>query len=701
MAALGWIRNSRLARRGDAKAKSGDVASAVAQHIEKRLGTWRSSVLNTLALVVAAAAISLVAIDIRRAVRSPELWPAVSASALLYVLAACLAASRRLGSFTRAWGMVLVGYTAAALAFVRGGIMGEGQLLLLALPALGLIMVGSRSGLVMSAVSLVCVALFTALTGTTWGLGVVAGRVEVLLPADRIVNVVVFMTTLAGLVAMQWRSNQFYESIVLENVQLYRESERLKAFAENIVETMREGILIEDTEGAITFANSAATATLGYTQQELLGRHTVSLMQQARLPAPSQAPLADSEAGAKQYQAVICTTGGEAVPVIVSRSPLLKEGRQTGTLTVFADITDLTRAQDALRESERAARAILNATTESVMVVDGRGTIVDANGTAAERHGLRIEELVGANLADLLSADQLESRMSAIGEVVHSGNAARVEDEFSGTVSDNHYYPVWIQDSGASRVAIFSRDITLRRQAERRALRSERLAALGRLAGELAHEVNNPLQDVRGNMELLLAFDLERDEWRRRLSHSIEAIDHLTDVSRQMLEIGAPADDEWRLTSIDELLRKTLGMMRDSLQRANIRVTVDLPADPLLVRVAPSQMGHVLMNLTSNAMDAMTRGGRLRFSAYADDGMAVLKVSDDSPALGCDELQHMFDPFFTTETGHVGLGLAVSRDIIEQHHGAIRADNVDGGQGVVFTIKLPIAEVSREPEVVT
>ena len=552
MATPGWIEDSRLVRRG--RAQSCDAASAAAKHIADRLGTWRTSVLNTLSLIVAAAAISLVAVDIRRAADSPDLWPAVSVSALLYVLVACFAASRRLGSFTRAWGMGLVGYAAAALAFARGGITGGGQMLLLALPPLGLIMVGSRSGLVMSVVSLACVTLFAALADTTLGLGAVAEARNGLLPVERTVNVVVFMTTVAGLIAMQWRSNQFYESLVLENVQLHQESERLRAFAENIVETMGEGILIEDAKGEITFANSSGAAAVRCTPKDLLGRHVSSVILQERLPQLCQGASTDGEAGVLRREAVIRNDDGDEVSVIVSRRPLLEDGQRTGTLTVFADITDLKRVQDALQESEQAARAILDATTESVMVVNSQGAILDANETAAQRHGMHVDELVGANLRDLLGADQLEARRAIMAEVVRSGNARRFEEEFSGVVSDNHYYPIRGQDGRPGRVAVFSRDVTLRRQAERRALRSERLAAMGRLAGALAHEVNNPLQDVRGNMELLLAFDLEPDEQRQRLSLSLAAIDRLTDVTRQMLDIGAPGTDEWRLMPIDELI---------------------------------------------------------------------------------------------------------------------------------------------------
>ena len=375
---------------------------------------------------------------------------------------------------------------------------------------------------------------------------------EALLPADRIVNVIVFMTTLAGLVAMQWRSNQFYEFIVLENVQLYRESERLRAFAESIVESMAEGILIEDTEGAITFANTAAAGTVGYKPQDLLGRLTRSLLHQRGVPAHREAPGAYLEGGSNQAEAVIRTASGDEVPVIISRSPLFEDGASGRDAHRLLGHHRPEARTDALRKSERAARAILNATTESVMVVDGRGTILDANGTAAERQRLRMDELVGANLADLVGVDQLNSRITTIDGVIRSGTAARVEEECTGTVSDNNYYPVPIQNDEPGRVAIFSRDITLQRQAERRALRSDRLAEMGRLVGELAHEVNNPLQDVRANMELLLAFDLERDEWRRRLSQGLQSIDHLTDVARQMMEIGAPCDDVRRLEPMDE-----------------------------------------------------------------------------------------------------------------------------------------------------
>jgi signal transduction histidine kinase len=118
------------------------------------------------------------------------------------------------------------------------------------------------------------------------------------------------------------------------------------------------------------------------------------------------------------------------------------------------------------------------------------------------------------------------------------------------------------------------------------------------------------------------------------------------------------------------------------------------------VYVSRTQLAQVLVNLLNNAIEAMPEGGHLDLSAYADGDTVCIDVANDGPRLTQDELEHVFDPYFTTKPGHPGIGLWITRRIVEAHEGLISVANRPGNRGVVFTVKLPSAGTGQEQEAV-
>lgn len=253
----------------------------------------------------------------------------------------------------------------------------------------------------------------------------------------------------------------------------------------------------------------------------------------------------------------------------------------------------------------------------------------------------------------------------------------------------------------ASLYEAIQHELGERKRIEQYIIRTERLAAMGRITATLAHEIKNPLQAIRSHLDLLLDFPLSPEERQSSLNICSQEVDHLTEIIERTLSFVRPGEERLPVpTSLHRLLTRALNLASKSLEHANIQiknyVTDDLPQ----VLVQPEQIAQVLLNLFINSVEAMPIGGLVEIRATCDDAFVILTFSNDGPPIPEEHIEHIFDPFFTTKPTNTGLGLYVSYLIVEQHGGSIQVDNMCSKQGVCFTIRLPQAnrEASAQPE---
>jgi PAS domain S-box-containing protein len=394
----------------------------------------------------------------------------------------------------------------------------------------------------------------------------------------------------------------------------------------------------------------------------------------------------DPDSYYSQDDITLLTTLASQATVVVENDRLYDKALQ--------EIAERAQMEEALRESEEKLQAVLNATTESVILMDVQGTILALNQTAARRLGTEIGAVVGRRGADLvaqgtLSIKVLGSRMAAIGEVFRLGEPVQFEDERDGVIYDSSVYPIFDADGQVRRVAIFASDVTARKQAERQAVQVERLAAMEQIAGVLAHEINNPLQAVRSNLEMLVDFDLGLDTSRERLGIALEEIQYLGRVTHGVLEFTKLGKEDFRRVSAAELLQQALALADERLRLAQVQVVTTLPDQPIFIFAVPNQIVQALFSLIANAAEAMPSGAHLDIAIWVDGEMANLSLTGSGISLVPDQIEHLFDPFFADEVGNAGLGLWISRGIIERHSGIVSVQN-SGDQGVVFEVALPL-----------
>jgi signal transduction histidine kinase len=241
----------------------------------------------------------------------------------------------------------------------------------------------------------------------------------------------------------------------------------------------------------------------------------------------------------------------------------------------------------------------------------------------------------------------------------------------------------------AQRLA--ARERELRAQGEA-LLRSERLAAIGRIAAQITHEIRNPLSSISLNAEELG----ERAPQARELCDAIvREVDRLTAITEEYLRFARLPKPQMQRADLNDTVRDLLEFVRPELDAARVRVTTSL--SPALPRVHAdvAQLRQLLLNLLRNAREAMGSGGTLHVVTRGGEASVEVEVRDSGPGIPPERLARIFDPFFTTKERGTGLGLAMAQEIAQEHGGQLSCESVPG-QGTSFTLRLPAAPLAGQ-----
>jgi signal transduction histidine kinase len=225
-------------------------------------------------------------------------------------------------------------------------------------------------------------------------------------------------------------------------------------------------------------------------------------------------------------------------------------------------------------------------------------------------------------------------------------------------------------------------------------LQSAKLAATGKLAASIAHEINNPLQSVQSCIYLVNDGVPPDGSSRQYLDIAREELDRIAKIVQRLADFYRPSQDSLRLTDLNALLDTVLVLMGKRLQQGKVKVTKSLFTEVPLVAVSADQMKQVFVNLILNAMEAMPEGGELHVSTRAVRKLQANSVEigfkDSGTGIPSEAMDRIFDPFFSTKAKGTGLGLSISHDIVERHAGSIRVES-RAGAGSSFTVSLPTA----------
>jgi signal transduction histidine kinase len=203
------------------------------------------------------------------------------------------------------------------------------------------------------------------------------------------------------------------------------------------------------------------------------------------------------------------------------------------------------------------------------------------------------------------------------------------------------------------------------------------------------------LHALRLSVDLLLGNTLNSSQRETCLEICDKEINRLSGVTGTMLDFARPERFGRELIVVDHLVVEVLILVDKLVREASLRVSIDLPRDLPPIQSAPDLIAQVLINVIINAIESTPNGGWIHIAADHDQDFVRLMLTNKGSLISQETLQQIFDPFFTTKPQGVGLGLSISRNILRDLHGDLTAENLRSGEGVTFTLKLPIHDVAK------
>jgi signal transduction histidine kinase len=228
------------------------------------------------------------------------------------------------------------------------------------------------------------------------------------------------------------------------------------------------------------------------------------------------------------------------------------------------------------------------------------------------------------------------------------------------------------------------------RRLQAQLMQSERMAATGELAAQIAHEINNPLGIIKNYVGIAKLLMPEEDPNRENMKIVDQEINRIAGIVRRLLKFAKPGAEDIQPVRINQVLEELLALLRGQLFRRKIEVSAELAENLPEVNVSTDQIRQVFLNLIKNAEDAMPDGGKLTVRTRYRKGKVEIDVADDGCGIPPENIKNIFEPFFTTKgVKGTGLGLSVSYGIIKNYNGEISVDS-EPGRGTTFTIQLPV-----------
>ncbi len=342
--------------------------------------------------------------------------------------------------------------------------------------------------------------------------------------------------------------------------------------------------------------------------------------------------------------------------------------------------------------SRRLVRAV-ESTDQAVAITDRQHRVVFANQAFLHLFGYTLEEVVGRDAPALGSQAGnewwQEVRRRALEKRWRGEAVARRRDGTSFPVALNTS-AIRGEDNSVQGAVVIIDDISAQKSMQEQLHRADRLAAAGELGAGVAHEVNNALAGILGQAEAVRD-STDVDALRVAMARVETQGRRIADIVQGLLGFARPQPPEREAVNLSALVRETLTLMAHDLGRNGVRSEMRVAADLPPVLADGKQIQQVLVNLFTNAMQAMEpRGGALVVTVHADAAAVYADIQDHGAGIPAEMLPRVFDPFFSTKAKGTGLGLSVSYAIVQGHGGELTVRS-SPGEGTTFTLKLPVA----------
>ena len=347
-----------------------------------------------------------------------------------------------------------------------------------------------------------------------------------------------------------------------------------------------------------------------------------------------------------------------------------------------------------LKQTQDYTRQVVASMANGLLSVDTHGKVISYNLLALKLLGLNESEVRGMDLNKIIDFktsgifQTLDQCMSVMDREINYRKKSGEMVPLALSIT-----PIMGADKSCQGAVIILRDLREIKQLEEKVRRSEKMAAIGKLAAGVAHEIRNPLSSIKGFAQYLRQALKNKPREKEYAETMVLEVDRINQVVTDLLTFARPMEAELAPTDISELVEHTVRLVHDDAQSRNVSVQMNI-SDLSKIPLDANQMTQAILNLLLNSLQAIHTGGQIEVGAELNPSDSRLKiwVEDDGTGIAADQKEKIFDPFFTTREKGTGLGLAIVHKIVENHNGEINLQCPPAGKtrGCRFTIAIPI-----------
>ena len=466
--------------------------------------------------------------------------------------------------------------------------------------------------------------------------------------------------------------------------------------------------MVRDLDGTIRYWASGMERLYGFTSEEAVGQISHDLLQ-TEFPRPIEEIHRQLNDNGEWTGEVQHRRRDGARIVVSSHWSLWRQGDRTVVAVMNSDISELKRVGNELAAREAHVQSILETVPDAMIVIDEQGHIQSFSKAAERLFGHRADDMIGQNIRRLMPSPYREGHDSYLARYRDTGERRiiGIGRVVVGERQDGSTFPMELavgemKSNDRRFFTGFIRDLTERQQTETRLqelqaelLHISRLTAMGEMASALAHELNQPLSAIanymKGSRRLLEKnAGEEANQVRNALDKAAAQALRAGDIIRRLRDFMAHGEIERRVEDIKKLIEEAMALALVGARERDVRVRFQFDSRSESVLADKVQIQQVMLNLVRNALEAMEKSPRrelLIATEVTDDGMLAISIADTGPGIAPQVAAQLFQPFVTTKRQGMGVGLSISRTIVEAHGGSISVEPRPGG-GTVFRFTL-------------
>ncbi|MEW5924089.1 MAG: PAS domain-containing protein [Candidatus Zixiibacteriota bacterium] len=491
-----------------------------------------------------------------------------------------------------------------------------------------------------------------------------------------------------------------------EITDLEQKIEKERYFLQSLFDTIPDPLVVLDRDKRTIKINKSLSEFSGLSPDIALGMTCDQLLSNTELAPHCRETahlLDDVLETCKPHTLVWKTEQPEEAYWEVTRTPICdKDGTVDAILGVWHRITEKVKLRREIESAEHRFKSFIDSANDWISIKDIQGRYVIVNPAIADSFHLKVEDFIGKTPSEILPRGLARTIRMHDQEVLNERRHITYDEVINIDGHDRHYqtvrFPLTDYKGSIIGTCTIARDITSETELRDQLVQSTKLAAVGKLAAGVAHEINNPLTGILAYAEDMVDDFPGDDTHREDLLVIIRETMRCRDIVRNLLNFARQEAPRLEMLNLNQVVNQALSLVEKLPQFRNINIEKSLECVGLTIQGDQSQLQQVILNLMLNAAEAMKDKGTIKLITRYDQRQdkCIISVEDTGPGIPENLIDKLFEPFFSTK-GTNGLGLAVSWGIIERHRGTIEIDTAEGG-GAIFNIVLPAFVRNKKPK---